>query len=50
MYFDDIKLGMTMEIAPAVIEKEKMLAFARTDDPIHLHTDEEYAKASPFGA
>ena len=30
MYFDDIKLGMTVEIAPAVIEKEKMLAFAKT--------------------
>lgn len=50
MYFDDIKLGMTMHIAPAVIEKEKMIAFARTYDNIPLHTDEEYAKASPFGA
>ena len=50
MYFDDIKLGMTVQIAPAVIEKEKMLAFARTYDNIPLHTDEEYAKASPFGA
>ena len=50
MYFDDIKLGTTVEIAPAVIEKEKMLAFARTYDNIPLHTDEEYAKASPFGA
>ena len=50
MYFDDIKLGMTVQIAPAVIDKEKMLAFAKTYDPIPLHTDEEYAKASPFGA
>ena len=50
MYFDDIKLGMTVEIPPALIEKEKMLAFARTYDPIPLHTDEEYASASPFGA
>ena len=49
MYFDDIKLGMTVEIAPAVIEKEKMLAFARDYDPIPLHTDEEYAKTTPFG-
>lgn len=44
MYFDDIKLGMTVEIAPAVIEKEKMLSFARDYDNIPLHTDEEYAK------
>ena len=50
MYFDDLKLGMTVEIAPAPIQKEKMLAFARDYDPIPLHTDEEYAKASPFGA
>ena len=49
MYFDDLKLGMTVEIAPAVIEKEKMLAFARDYDPIPLHTDEEYAKTTPFG-
>ena len=50
MYFDDIQLGMTLDIAPAVIEKEKMLDFAKNYDPIPLHTDEAYAKASPFGA
>ena len=44
MYFDELSLGMTVEIAPAVIEKEKMLAFARDYDNIPLHTDEEYAK------
>lgn len=49
MYFDDIKLGMTVEIEPAVIEKEKMLSFARDYDNIPLHTDEEYAKKTPFG-
>ena len=49
MYFDDIKLGMTVEIAPAVIEKQKMLDFAYTYDNIPLHTDEEYAKKTPFG-
>ena len=50
MYFDDIKVGMTVDIAPAVIEKQKMLDFARTYDNIPLHTDEEYAKTSVFGA
>ena len=50
MYFNDMKLGMTVQIAPAVIEKQKMLDFARTYDNIPLHTDEGYAKASPFGA
>lgn len=28
MYFDDLKIGMTVETAPAMIEKEKMMAFA----------------------
>ena len=49
MYFEDIRVGMTVEIGPAVIEKQKMLDFARDYDPIPLHTDEEYAKTSIFG-
>ena len=49
MYFDDMKPSMTVDISPAVIEKEKMLAFAHTYDNIPLHTDEEYAKSTPFG-
>ena len=49
MYFDELKLGMVAETAPAEIEKEKMLAFAREYDNIPLHTDEEYAKSTPFG-
>ena len=49
MYFEEIKLGMTVDIAPAVIEKEKMIDFARLYDNIPLHTDEEYAKTTRFG-
>ncbi|MBR6772799.1 MAG: MaoC family dehydratase N-terminal domain-containing protein [Clostridia bacterium] len=49
MYFDDLNLGMTVDIAPAEINKEKMVAFARDYDNIPLHTDEEYAKTTPFG-
>ena len=49
MYFDELKIGMSVEISPALIEKEKMLAFARDYDNIPLHTDEEYAKTTPFG-
>ena len=49
MYFDDLKLGMSVNTAPAKIEKEKMMAFARDYDNIPLHTDEEYAKSTPFG-
>ena len=49
MFFDELKLGMTVEIAPALIEKQKMLEFAHTYDNIPLHTDEQYANASVFG-
>ena len=49
MYFDELKIGMTVETEPAVIEKEKMLAFALDYDNVPLHADEEYAKTTPFG-
>lgn len=49
MYFDELELGMTVDISPAVIEKEKMVAFARDYDNIPLHTDEKYAESTPFG-
>ena len=49
MYFEELKTGMTVDTASAVIEKEKMVAFARDYDNIPLHTDEEYAKSTPFG-
>ena len=41
---------MAVDIPAAVIDKEKMLAFAREYDNIPLHTDEEYAKTTRFGA
>ena len=49
MYFNELKLGMTVEIESAKIEKSKMLDFAYNYDNIPLHTDEEYAKKTPFG-
>ncbi len=49
MYFDELELGMTVKTAPALIKKEKMMAFAYEYDNIPLHTDEEYAKKTPFG-
>ena len=50
MYFEDLRTGMTRQIAPVVMEKSKMMAFASQYDPIPLHLDEDYAEASPFGA
>ena len=40
---------MSVDTAPALIEKQKMMDFARIYDNIPLHTDEEYAKSTPFG-
>lgn len=50
MYFDDISLNKSVDIEPVRIEKDKMLEFAREYDHIPLHTDEEYAKTTHFGA
>lgn len=50
MYFDELKVGMAVDTAPAVIKKDKMIEFAKDYDNIPLHTDEEYAKTTPFGA
>ena len=49
MYFNEIELGMSVNIAPAVIDKQQMIDFAKLYDNIPLHTDEEYAKKTPFG-
>ena len=49
MYFEDFKIGMTVDIKPVVIEKEKMMAFAKDYDNIPIHTNEEYAKKTRFG-
>ena len=49
MYFEDLQVGMTVTPSPAVIDKQKMLDFAVEYDNIPLHTDEEYAKTTPFG-
>ena len=49
MYFEDMVTGMAADIEPVTIEKDKMISFAREYDNIPLHTDEEYAKHTPFG-
>ena len=49
MYFNELSVGMSVDIPTAIIEKEKMLDFARLYDNIPLHTDEEYASKTPFG-
>jgi acyl dehydratase len=40
MYFDDLEVGMSVDIESVVMDKEKMIAFSREYDDIPLHTDE----------
>ena len=49
MFFNELKIGMSVDIQSTIIEKEKMLDFAKSYDNIPLHTDEEYAKSTSFG-
>ena len=49
MYFEDIRLGAVYDLEPVIIRKEQIFSFAREYDYILLHTDEEYAKTTPFG-
>ncbi len=49
MYFEDIKLNTVIKLAPTVIAKDKMIAFAKEYDNIPLHTNEEYAEKTSFG-
>ena len=49
MFFDDLALGTTAEIEPVTISKEKMMAFACEYDNTPLHTDDTYARNTPFG-
>ena len=50
MYLEDFSVGQRFDIPPVTITLEKMLSFANEYDPLPLHTDEEYAKTTSFGA
>lgn len=50
MFLEDFKINETFEIPPVCIDKQEMIDFAERYDNIPLHTDEEYAKSTRFGA
>ncbi len=49
MYLDDAVIGTEIKLPGVVIDKQRMLDFARLYDPIPLHLDEEYAKSTRYG-
>lgn len=49
-YFEDLRVGMRMEIGSHTFTAEEIKAFAREFDPQPFHLDEEAAGRSHFGA
>lgn len=48
MFFDDLKIGMNIDIFDVLIKEEEMIDFSLKYDNVPLHTDKEYAKSTPF--
>ena len=48
-YWEDFKVGDTSPIGQKLVDKDELIAFAKTYDPQPFHIDEEAAKASIFG-
>jgi len=49
MFFEDFHVGQEFPIPPFVVEKSRMMKFAKTYDPMPAHTDLEHAKQTKFG-
>jgi acyl dehydratase len=49
MFFDDIEIGSTIRVGSYRVTAEEIVEFGRRWDPLPTHTDEQAAKASPFG-
>lgn len=48
-YWDDFTPGWSYESGPRALTAEEIKRFAREYDPQAFHTDEEAARATPFG-
>jgi acyl dehydratase len=48
-YWEDFKVGDTAPIGEKRIDKEEMIAFAKTYDPQPFHIDEQAAEQSMYG-
>ena len=50
MYYEDIRVGDKLTLAPLTVQKDEMVNFANRFNPVPIHTDEEYAKTTKAGA
>ena len=48
-HFEDLEHGAVFWGDECEVDKEEMLQYALKNDPLPFHTDEEAAKASPYG-
>ena len=48
MYFNDLKIGLSIDIESVEIKEDEMLDFSYKYDNVPLHTDKEYALTTPF--
>ncbi|MBK8018239.1 MAG: MaoC family dehydratase [Betaproteobacteria bacterium] len=49
IYFEDFKVGETVEMGRRLVDKDEVVAFAKDFDPQPFHVDEEAARKSFFG-
>lgn len=49
MYLDEIQVGSYIDVKPALVEEEEMLAFSKRFNPVPIHVDKEYAQNTKFG-
>ena len=49
MYFEDLEEGTVFRGDECVADKDEMLNYARKNDPLPFHVDEEAAGNSPYG-
>lgn len=48
MYFEELILNKPVTLESVVMKKDDMIAFSEKYDNIPLHTNEDYAKKTPF--
>ena len=50
LYYDDVPVGATFHVPGRVVTEEDLARFAEISGDDHpIHTDENYARATPFG-
>lgn len=48
MRLNELKVGMTKDIAPVTVDEDEMLSFSRRFNNIPIHTDKDYCKNTKF--